>query len=148
MHPVPLLGALIAGVAACTPPVSISGAPLGGRPCGDVVDYPTDTTIDAEDPRPAKGPHQLSHDGPQYPSEMRKQSIEGTAQVSFVIDTTGHVPRGTVFITAESDLAFGSAVCTWLSRRDPYFEPFEVNGRKYAVRIVNMPIEFSLTRVP
>jgi TonB family protein len=148
MRPLPLLTALVAGVAACTPPVTIGGVPLRGRPCGDVVDYPTDTTIDAEDPPKEKGPRQLSYSGPQYPSEMRRQSIEGTARVSFVIDTTGHVPRGTVFITAESDLAFGSAVCTWLARRDHYFEPLEVNGRKYAVRVLNMPVEFSLTRVP
>jgi hypothetical protein len=144
----PFFAALtIAGATACASTGSVAETRPHGRPCDDVVDYPVDTALDFR--RGVQtGPRSISRDGPKYPPEMLTQSVEGSVRASFVVDTTGHIPRGTVFISAESDFAFGYAVCRWLGGDTRRFEPFEVGGRRYSVRMMNVPVEFTLTRVP
>ena len=142
----PFLNVLvIACVVSCArPQVHAERALSRGRPCGDVLDYPTDTIVDFQGRQQQLGPRQVSRSGPRYPSQMRNQSVEGSARASFVVDTTGRVPLGTAIITAESDRAFGDAVCTWLAG-PARFEPLEVGGRRYAVRMANFPVDFTLT---
>jgi hypothetical protein len=53
--------------------------------------------------------------------------------------------RGTAIITAETNRAFGDAVCTWLADV-ARFEPLVVRGRRYTVRIANSPFDFTLSR--
>ena len=144
----PFLAVLMLSVAAaCASTGSIAQTRPPGRPCNDMVDYPVDTVIDLRR-GVQNGPRSISREGPRYPPEMMTQSIEGSVRASFVVDTTGNIPPGTAFISAESDFAFGYAVCKWLGSDTRRFEPMEVGGRRYSVRMLYFPVEFTLRRVP
>jgi hypothetical protein len=142
----PLLGALaMATLTACAPPPAPAAELIPPeRPCAGVVEYPTDTVVDFRGRRQQLGPRLVSGGWPRYPVDMRNRSVEGSVRAAFVVDTAGRVPPGTAVITAESDRAFGDAVCTWLAGA-ARFEPLVVGGRRYAVRMENYPVDFTLT---
>jgi hypothetical protein len=141
-----LLGALAAATpTACAPPPAPPATLVQReRPCAAVVEYPTDTVVDFQGRQQHLGPRLVSRDLARYPVEMRNRFIEGSVRATFVVDTAGRVPPGTTVITAESNRAFGDAVCTWLAGA-ARFEPLVVGGRRYAVRVANYPVDFTLT---
>ena len=112
------------------------------RPCGVFTVIATDTTLDISDQASLKLYHPIVDGGPQYPTELRNQHIEGQVRVSFVLDTLGHVIRNSAQITDESDPAFGRSVCEFLTRAK--FVPISVSGRLLTASIVNAPFKFTI----
>jgi hypothetical protein len=116
------------------------------RPCNGSVDYTADTTVDFRGQPPEEGSlRPISTTQARYPVELRNRGVQGSANATWAIDTTGAVVDGTAIINAETDRAFGDAVCTWLAA-GTRFEPLIVRSRRATVRIVNYPIAFTLTR--
>jgi len=80
---------------------------------------------------------------PQYPFELRKANVTGSAVVEFIINTNGDVVNA--FAVAASDPRFGeaavAAVCRWK------FQPGIRNGRTVNTRL-QVPIYFSLEDNP
>ena len=139
-----VLGQIVVIAVACVTPTPSRSLPPQGRACVDLVEYPADTVVSLRS-RHDLGIQQLSRDGPRYPDMMRVRHVEGSVRASFVIDSMGNVAKGTAVITNDSDRAFGDAVCTWLVKV-ARFEPLIIGGRRYSVRIVDFPVEFTLER--
>ena len=116
--------------------------PRLGRACDGAATFVADTVIDIRG-QEWPGPIRLhSNIGPIYPSGARAAGKEGRVIVSFAIDSTGRVPKGTVFIQSETNLEFGNSVCTWL--RLNRFDPVVIDGRIRSLKILNSPVNFSL----
>jgi hypothetical protein len=136
---------VVSTTAACAPATVEPRLTPVQRSCNGSVEYPTDTTIDFRGQQQETGLRQVSTAQARYPVELRNRGVQGSAQGTWAIDTTGSVVRGTAIINAETDKAFGDAVCTWLADV-ARFEPVVVQSRRVAVRIANYPVEFTLTR--
>ncbi len=121
--------------------VAISARQLP-RPCGVYTAIATDTTLDISDQASRKLYHPNVDRGPQYPTELRSQHIEGQARVSFVLDTLGHVIRNSAQIIDESHPAFGQSVCEFLTRAK--FAPISVTGRLLTTSITNATFKFTI----
>jgi hypothetical protein len=140
-----LMVVVVAATGACAPATVEPRLTPVQRPCNASVDYPTDTTVDFRGQQQEAGPRPISATQARYPIELRNRGVEGSAQATWVVDTTGAVVPGTAIINAETNKAFGDAVCTWLTN-GTRFEPLVVRGRRVTVRIANYPIDFTLTR--
>jgi TonB family protein len=79
--------------------------------------------------------------GADYPATLRRQGIEGTVEALFVVDTTGHVTRGSVTIERATNDDFAVAVRTALP--DMLFTPAELGGRRVR-QLVEQPFVFAI----
>jgi len=78
---------------------------------------------------------------PLYPSEMKRQGIEGSVLVEFIVDETGHVTNPHVVKTSDPafDEATLRAVANWR------FEPGRKNNHTVRFRMA-LPVDFKLNR--
>lgn len=90
-------------------------------------------------------PMSLSCPPPQYPTMLREAGIEGKVQVEFVIDTTGHVERGSVKVVQSDNPQFNRAAIEMYQNPQCVFRPGRVAGT--AVRVlVRQPVSFAIRR--
>ena len=136
---------ILVAIVACAQATTESRLTPVQRPCNGSVDVSADTTIDLRGQQRDGSPRQISAANPRYPVDLRNRGVQGSAHATWVVDTTGAVVRGTAIINAETNRAFGDAVCTWLADV-ARFEPLVVRGRPYTVRIANSPFDFTLSR--
>lgn len=78
----------------------------------------------AEVDDPATAIHQPA---PRYPPVLRLAGIEGRVQLEFVIDTTGHLERGSLRVLESTHPGFEAAALETLERS--VFKPARVAGR-------------------
>lgn len=65
---------------------------------------------------------------PRYPSMLQSAGVEGDVRTQFVVDTLGHVEKGSVQILESGHEQFAAAVRDALARAR--FKPAEAGGRK------------------
>ena len=135
------IAALTAIVSLVAGTVSIDARQLP-RPCDTYTNVAVDTVLDINDQASRILYRSIGQGGPKYPIALRNSRIEGSAQMSFVIDTLGRVIRHTAQITEESDRAFGHAVCEFLTGAK--FAPISVNGRLLTTSITNASFKFAI----
>lgn len=112
------------------------------RPCSgaSAVLPAVDTTIDVGGGKPPIWLRPVSSGGPLYPIEQRNARMHGEVRVSFVVDTTGKIIRGTAEVVAESHRAFGQSVCEYMRRAR--FAPVVLDGQPRIVRVTNQRFLF------
>jgi len=88
------------------------------------------------------GPVRVSGPTLVYPPLLRDGGIEGAVTVEAVIDTTGHVERGSVRVVATTNSGFNENAVT--NVRGTVFRPARIGGRPVRV-LIQVPIYF---RVP
>lgn len=132
-----------------TVPVTISGGP--------VVPWPIDTAGSiGGPPAPEPGgvydpgiveqqPELLSSPPPRYPERLRLALVEGVVIVQGVVDTLGHLERGTLQVIESPHPALSASAIECLE--GAVFRPGRVEGR--AVRVlVRIPVQFSIASRP
>jgi len=107
------------------------------RPCAgaSAVLPAVDTTVDVGGGKPPTWLRQVANGGPQYPIEQRNARMQGEVRVSYAVDTTGKIIRGTAEVVAESHRAFSQSVCEFL--RTARFAPVVLDGKPQIVRVTN-----------
>jgi len=112
------------------------------RRCGRASEpvLAADTTIDLAEGKPPSWLRADVADGPRYPVAQRNARSPGEVRVSYVIDMTGAIVRGTAAVVAQSDPAFGQSVCEFLQRAR--FAPVELDGHRRTVRVLNQRFLF------
>jgi len=112
------------------------------RPCTRAAEAPiaVDTTLDHRDGTTSTWLRPVGRGGPLYPVAQRNGRIPGEVRVSFTVDTMGRIVRGTADVVAESDRAFGQAVCEFLRRMR--FAPMVKDGQRWTVRVTNQRFMF------
>lgn len=75
---------------------------------------------------------------PRYPDQLRREGIEGTVLVAFVVDTVG-VPDMFEVLTSSHELFRTSVLTALTSAR---FTPAQINGNKVK-QLVQMPFTFT-----
>ena len=112
------------------------------RPCAgaSAVLPAVDTTVDVGGGKPPTWLRQVASGGPRYPIEQRNARMQGDVRVSFVVDTTGKIIRGTAEVVAESHRAFSQSVCEFL--RSARFAPVVLDGQPRIVRVTNQRFLF------
>jgi protein TonB len=80
---------------------------------------------------------------PRYPSMLQAAGIEGDVRTQFVVDTLGHVERGSVQILEASHDQFSAAVRDALTRAR--FTPAEAGGHKVR-QLVEQTFTFRIKR--
>ena len=86
----------------------------------------------------------LATTGPEYPKRLRDENVSGVVRASFTVDTLGNVVWDSAVINEETHRDFGTSVCMFLRRLR--MTPFEANGRRYSVRIVQQEFTFEVFR--
>ena len=114
----------------------------GPRPCGGLIDVKADTSMPADGPFAKAHLRWLGGKGPRYPVSLRNAREDGEVVATYVVDTLGHVMRNTAQITAESDRAFGQAVCTFLASATVV--PVTIDSRKRTVRVLDAHFKFRI----
>ncbi len=85
------------------------------------------------------GPVRVSAPTLVYPPLLRDGGIEGAVTVEAVIDTTGHVERGSLRVVATTNSGFNETAV--MNVRATVFRPARIGGR--AVRVlIQVPIFF------
>jgi TonB family protein len=79
---------------------------------------------------------------PEYPSDLRKQGVEGEVRAQFVVDTNGRVEPGTIRVTMSTDRRFATSVLAALP--NVRFIPAERHGHKVR-QLVRQPFTFAIT---
>ena len=110
------------------------------RPCGELIDVTADTTTAADGPFAKAYLRWRVGTGPRYPASLRNGHPDGEVVATYVVDTLGHVMRNTAQITAESNRAFGQAVCTFLANATVI--PVTLDGRKRTMRVLDAHFKF------
>lgn len=86
-------------------------------------------------------PDRISCPALDYPRMMQQANIEGNVLLQFIVDTTGHVERGSAEVINSTHRAFEGSARDMIGRC--LFRPGRVRGQ--AVRVlVQMPIIFTL----
>lgn len=85
-------------------------------------------------------PRAIYQTAPQYPFVLRKNNIQGTATVIFIVGPDGSVVDAC--IVKATDIRFGEAAVAAIYQWR--FNPGEVNGRRVYTRMM-VPIGFSLS---
>lgn len=78
---------------------------------------------------------------PAYPDSLQANGVEGMVLAQFVVDTTGHVERGTFVLLESSHRHFTESVRDALPNM--LFRPAEVNGRRIR-QLVQQPFVFRI----
>ncbi|MEP7383223.1 MAG: TonB family protein [Gemmatimonadota bacterium] len=79
---------------------------------------------------------------PRYPAMLASAGIEGLVLARFVVDTLGHVERGSIELASNSHAMFAQSVRDALGRMR--FVPAESHGRKVR-QLVQQPFTFEIT---
>jgi TonB family protein len=87
------------------------------------------------------GPVRVSGPTLVYPPLLRDGGIEGAVTVEAVIDTTGHVERGSVRVVATTNAGFNENAAT--NVRGTVFRPARIGGRPVRV-LIQVPIYFRI----
>jgi protein TonB len=95
-----------------------SGPVAGNPPTGAAVLEASET----DEPAAA-----VRQPAPRYPAAPREAGIEGRVLVRFIIDTTGHVERGSLRVAESTNPAFDAAAVEAIERS--LFRPARVRGR-------------------
>ncbi len=85
------------------------------------------------------GPVRVSGPTLMYPPLLRDGGIEGAVTVEAVIDTTGHVERGSVRVVASTNPGFNENAVK--NVRGTVFRPARIGGRPVRV-LIQIPIYF------
>lgn len=113
-------------------PVTPIGTPAAGDPNGVY-----DSNIVEQ------SPELLASPPPRYPEMLRMAHVEGIVIVQGVVDTLGHLERGTLKVISSPHPALSTSAVEGLA--NAVFRPGRVEGR--AVRVlVQMPVQFSIAR--
>ncbi|HTH63441.1 MAG TPA: energy transducer TonB [Gemmatimonadales bacterium] len=76
-----------------------------------------------------------------YPPLLKEGGIEGVVTVAAVIDTTGHVERGSVKVVASTNPGFNENAIRYF--RETVFRPGRVRGRPVRV-MIHVPVYFRI----
>ncbi len=115
------------------------GIARGVTTTGPVIrtDQPYLESVVEERPEYVGGPK------PRYPDLLRQAGIDGRVLVEFVVDTTGHVERGSIKILSSTNQLFEQPTREALVASS--FRPGRISGRAVRVR-VQQPINFQISR--
>lgn len=80
---------------------------------------------------------------PAYPDLLRQAGIQGRVLLEAVVDTVGHVERGSIVVVAAAHPGFVAAARQAIAAT--LFRPARVRGRAVRVR-VRIPMDFALRR--
>ena len=125
-------------------PGSLRPAPFApSLPVGPGVPLSTDTLAPYVPGVVDQVPELLSSPPPRYPELLRQAHIEGEVMIEGVVDTLGHMERGTLRVMSSPHPALSASATECLS--SAVFRPGRVNGR--AVRVLIMlPVRFTVAR--
>ncbi len=120
----------------------------GAAPARDTTDGPclgaNDAAVLAADTTIASGGGKLLHPlrnfAVAYPEWERKQRVAGRVVMSFVLDSTGRVPRSGARVESSDRPAFARAVCQMLGKVS--FAPITFGGTPRSVLIVRTAFVF------
>ena len=87
-------------------------------------------------------PQQISCPLLEYPRVMQQANMEGNALLQFVVDTTGHVERGSVKVMASTHRLFEGPARNMVTRC--LFRPGRLRGLQVRM-LIQLPIYFRLT---
>jgi TonB family protein len=87
------------------------------------------------------GPARVSGPALVYPPLLKEGGIEGVVTVAAVIDTTGHVERGSVKVVASTNPGFNENAIRYF--RETVFRPGRVRGRPVRV-MIHVPVYFRI----
>lgn len=88
-------------------------------------------------------PEMVSHPTLRYPDLLRQAGIDGRVLVEFVVDTAGHVERGSIKILSSTNQLFEQPTRESISQST--FRPGKISGHPVRVR-VQQPINFQIAR--
>ncbi len=88
-----------------------------------------------ERPEYVTGPH------PRYPDLLRQAGIDGRVLVEFVVDTAGHVERGSIKVLSSTNQLFDQPTREAIAASS--YRPGRISGRAVRVR-VQQPINFQI----
>jgi protein TonB len=83
----------------------------------------------------------LSHPAVAYPEILRQAGISGRAVVEAVIDSMGHVERGSIRVLSTTQPLFGQPAADVVAAS--VYRPGKINGRAVRVR-VQVPVDFQV----
>ena len=86
-------------------------------------------------------PEMVSHPSLRYPDLLRQAGIDGRVLVEFVVDTTGHVERGSIKILSSTNQLFEQPTREAISAS--VFRPGKISGHSVRVR-VQQPVNFQI----
>lgn len=114
------------------------------RPCRDAVSVVADASVERVGPPGSDSLVRLlpRFSGPAFPPELRSLR-QGSVEARFVVDSSGHVLKGTVVILSESHRGFGRSVCQFLEQQGR-FEVRPINGKKGRVEVRRAFYTFSI----
>ncbi|HJU64130.1 MAG TPA: TonB family protein, partial [Gemmatimonadaceae bacterium] len=76
-----------------------------------------------------------------YPRALRNAGVEAEVVITFVVDATGGVERGSVTVVSATHELFADAVRRWLPHTR--YAPAEINGKKVR-QLVQQQLGFTL----
>jgi protein TonB len=88
-------------------------------------------------------PERISSPPTRYPEILRQAGIDGRVLLEFVVDTTGHVERGSVKVLSSTNQLFNQPSIE--SVLASVYRPGRIAGRAVRVR-VQQPINFQISR--
>ncbi len=88
-----------------------------------------------------KDPKQIKTVNPIYPSELRRERIQGTVIIEYTVNTEGKTEE--INVISSPHPLFSEAAIDAI--KETLFEPGEIDGRKVKAK-VKQPINFQLSR--
>ncbi len=115
------------------------GIARGVTTTGPVIrtDQPYLESVVEERPEYVGGPK------PRYPDLLRQAGIDGRVLVEFVVDTTGHVERGSIKILSSTNPLFEQPSKEVVAAS--VYRPGKISGRSVRVR-VQVPLNFTVVK--
>jgi protein TonB len=88
-------------------------------------------------------PDRISGPVPRYPEILRQAGIDGRVLLEFVVDTTGHVERGSLKVLSSTNQLFNQPAIEAVAAS--LYRPGRIAGRAVRVR-VQQPLNFQISR--